>query len=132
MNFDHPTIITSTPSILNPLNVLVIHGDPNKPNRILPGGYWDEDDWESDSKLKIALANIKKYNFIYYNDHDGLIDKLRLGYKNKEFDMVFQLCDEGWCNDSKMELHITALLEMLYIPFTGRCFIFLTFLKINI
>jgi len=30
-----------------------------------------------------------------------------------------QLCDEGYMNNPKMELHITALLEMVGIPYTG-------------
>jgi D-alanine-D-alanine ligase len=34
-------------------------------------------------------------------------------------DYVFNLCDEGFDNDPRKELHVPALLEMLGIPYTG-------------
>ncbi len=32
--------------------------------------------------------------------------------------LVFNLCDEGYNNDPKKELHVPAMLEMLNIPYT--------------
>jgi len=34
-------------------------------------------------------------------------------------DYVCNLCDEGFNNDPRKELHVPALLEMLGIPYTG-------------
>ena len=33
--------------------------------------------------------------------------------------MFLNLCDEGYTNDPRKELHIPAMLEMLGIPYTG-------------
>jgi D-alanine-D-alanine ligase len=33
--------------------------------------------------------------------------------------LVFNLCDEGYNNDPRQELHVPALLEMLNLPYTG-------------
>jgi D-alanine-D-alanine ligase len=36
-----------------------------------------------------------------------------------KIDYVFNLCDEGFYNDPRKELHVAALLETLNIPYTG-------------
>jgi D-alanine-D-alanine ligase len=36
-----------------------------------------------------------------------------------KIDYVFNLCDEGFLNDARKELHVPALLEILNIPYTG-------------
>jgi D-alanine-D-alanine ligase len=103
-----------------PLRVVVIHGDPSKPNDILPGGKWDEDDFYSMAKVREALEALgDAYQFTWLHSHDTLMDDLRRLKQANEIDLVLQLCDEGWMNNSRMELHITALLEMLDIPFSG-------------
>ncbi|KAI3643921.1 hypothetical protein MP228_010085 [Amoeboaphelidium protococcarum] len=107
-------------SVDHPLNVVILHGDPTKPNDILPGGKWDEDDFYTVQRAKEALKEIEdRYRFTWLCNHDTLIDDLRKLKKANKVDIVLQLCDEGWMNNSRMELHITALLEMLEIPYTG-------------
>jgi len=44
---------------------------------------------------------------------------VQLKKKAGKIDLVFNLCDEGFCNDPTKELHIPALLEQLNIPYTG-------------
>lgn len=38
---------------------------------------------------------------------------------NKKFDIVFNLCDDGFYDSSQLEPHIPALLDVLCMPYTG-------------
>jgi D-alanine-D-alanine ligase len=98
-------------------NVAVLLGDPRKFDPVKPNQGFDEDDFDTINQLKDALYELRGYNFTYLNNHDTLIDDLRK-IKN-EIDYVFNLCDEGFYNDPKKELHIVALLEILGISYTG-------------
>ncbi len=98
-------------------NITVIMGDPTKQDIIKPNSVFDEDDIYTINQLKSALKSIYGYNFRFINRHDFLIDNLK-GIKNKT-DLVLNLCDEGFLNDARKELHIPALLEVLGIPYTG-------------
>lgn len=103
-------------------NVVVVLGDPRKPDILKPNKVFDEDDMYTVDQLKAALRTIEGYNFIYLDNHDTLLQDL-LKLRNK-IDYVFNLCDEGYLNDPTKELHVPALLEILGIPYTGagpRC-----------
>ncbi|MFX1456387.1 MAG: methyltransferase domain-containing protein [Promethearchaeota archaeon] len=97
--------------------VVVIFGDPNKPDLLKPSSKFDDDDYYTIDQLKTALNQFRGYSFSYLDNHDTLIKDL-LDLKGK-FDYVLNLCDEGYFNDARKELHIPALLEMLRIPYTG-------------
>ncbi|MGM0469770.1 MAG: methyltransferase domain-containing protein [Promethearchaeati archaeon] len=98
-------------------NVYVIMGDPRKSDVVKPSHVFDDDDLYTINELKAALNEMDGYNFIYLDNHDTLIWDL-IKMKNK-IDFVFNLCDEGYYNDARKELHVPALLEVLNIPFTG-------------
>ncbi|HME55560.1 MAG TPA: hypothetical protein VKM55_25365 [Candidatus Lokiarchaeia archaeon] len=97
--------------------IVILLGDPKLFDPVAPGGIWDEDDFETIDKLKAALGEIKGYEFSYLDDHKTFIDDLR-GRKGN-IDLVFNLCDEGYYNDPRKELHVAALLEILGFPYTG-------------
>ena len=98
-------------------NVVVILGDPNKPDILKPFRIFDDDDFYTIDQLKNALREIEGYNFIYLNNHDNLISDL---VKSKgKIDYIFNLCDEGFYNEARNELHIPALLDILKISYTG-------------
>jgi D-alanine-D-alanine ligase len=101
------------------VKVVVVHGDPTKPNSILPGGKWDEDDFETIKVLKAALDQIEGYSFSFLCNHDTLMADLHRLKTQNEVDLALQFCDEGWQNHSRMELHVCALLEMFNIPYSG-------------
>jgi D-alanine-D-alanine ligase len=101
------------------MKVVVVHGDPTKPNSILPGGQWDEDDFECIEVLKRGLNQLEGYSFSFLCNHDTLMTDLQHLKSKNEVDLVLQFCDEGWQNHSRMELHICALLEMFHIPYSG-------------
>jgi len=98
-------------------NIAIMLGDPNKPDNLKPLRIFDDDDFFTIDQLKNALREIHGYNFIYFNNHDTLISDLAK-FKRK-IDYVFNLCDEGFYNEARNELHIPALLDVLKIPYTG-------------
>ncbi len=102
--------------------VVVLLGDPNKPDPLKPYGVFDDDDFYTIDQLKEALRDIEKkghYKFTYLTNHDTLVqDILKLKEKGK-IDFIFNLCDEGYLNNPRKELHIPALLGILRIPYTG-------------
>lgn len=97
--------------------VAVILGDHTRPDSIKPSSIFDEDDFYTIDQLKDALRKNKSYRFTYLSDHSKLISDL-MKLRNK-VDLVFNLCDEGYNNEARKELHIPALLEMLGLPYTG-------------
>ena len=98
-------------------DIVVILGDPTKPDPLKPLRVFDDDDFYTIDQLKDALKELNTYNITYLNDHDTLVNDLtRLKPK---MDFVVNLCDEGYCNDARKELHIPSLLEMLGCPYTG-------------
>ncbi|MBY9003653.1 MAG: methyltransferase domain-containing protein [Candidatus Lokiarchaeota archaeon] len=97
--------------------IVVLFGDPNKPDILKPFRKFDDDDFFTIDQLKAALKNMEGYNFTYLNNHDTLIQDL-IKIKN-DISYVFNLCDEGFFNNARNELHIPALLDILKIPYTG-------------
>ncbi len=98
-------------------NIVVILGDPAKPDILKPFCIFDEDDFYTIDKMKDTLREIGDYHFTYLSNHDTLYhDLLKLRTK---IDLVFNLCDEGYNNDARQELHVPVLLEVLGIPYTG-------------
>ena len=98
-------------------NVVVIMGDPTLNDVIKPDAVFDSDDFETISKLKIALSKLDKYKFSYLNNHKTLVSDLQKLQGKTDF--VFNLCDEGFDNDAVKELHVPALLEIARIPYSG-------------
>ena len=97
--------------------IVVILGDPTKPDALKPSKIFDDDDFYTIHQLKSALKDIKGYIFSYLDDHDTLIQDLQ-NLKGK-IDYIFNLCDEGYLNDARKELHLPALLEIFKLPYTG-------------
>ena len=97
--------------------VIVVMGDPSRPDSLKPASMFDDDDFYTIDQLKGALNELDGYSFDYLSKHDTLIDDLRkcIG----KTDLVLNLCDEGYNNDPHYELHVPALLEALGLPYTG-------------
>ncbi len=103
-------------------NIAVLLPDPRLQDEVVPGGVWDEDDLETVVKLKEALASLPGFDFIYLDNHDRYIQDLQANAAT--IDMAMNLCDTGLFNDFRKEFHVTALLEIFNIPYTGaspRC-----------
>ncbi|MBN1505487.1 MAG: methyltransferase domain-containing protein [Sedimentisphaerales bacterium] len=97
--------------------VTVLLGDPNKPDPLKPLCVFDDDDFYTIDQLKDALRELDGYRYTYLNNHDRLIDELMKSIGKTDY--ILNLCDEGYDNDPRKELHIPSLLEMLGIPYTG-------------
>jgi D-alanine-D-alanine ligase len=97
--------------------IVVLFGDPNKPDPLKPCAVFDDDDLYTIDQLKSALHTLKEYNFTYLSNHNTIIPDL--SKLSGKVDLVLNLCDEGYNNDPRKELHIPALLEMLDLPYTG-------------
>jgi len=98
-------------------NITVVFGDPRKPDPLKPLRIFDDDDFYTIDQLKDALREVDGYRYSYLNNHDTLFsDLVKLGTKT---DFVLNLCDEGYNNDPRKELHVPAMLETLNIPYSG-------------
>lgn len=98
-------------------NIAVILGDPKKTDIVKPSHVFDEDDMYTINELKAALNELDDYTFTYLDNHDTLIwDLIK---KHNKIDFIFNLCDEGYYNDARNELHVPALVEVLKIPYSG-------------
>lgn len=97
--------------------IVVLFGDPNKPDPLKPCAVFDDDDLYTIDQLKSALHTLQECDFTYLSNHNTIIpDLTKLSGK---IDLVLNLCDEGYNNDPSKELHIPALLEMLDLTYTG-------------
>jgi D-alanine-D-alanine ligase len=81
------------------------------------GPVFDEDDFYTIDQLTQALGQLREYRFLYLKNHATLIEDL--AKMKGKIDLVFNLCDEGFTNDARKELHVPAVLEMLGLPYTG-------------
>lgn len=97
--------------------IAVIFGDPGKPDSLKPSSIFDEDDFYTIDQLKSALSSLPGYDYTYLSNHDTLVNDLRRIAARSH--MVINLCDEGFGNDPRKELHIPALLDIFAIPYTG-------------
>jgi len=102
---------------VQPENIIVLLGDPNRNDIVKPNAKFDEDDYHTINELKKALSQLKQYHFVYLSDHNSLIQELLKDKNTCSF--VLNLCDEGYNNQASKELHISALLEVLDIPYSG-------------
>jgi D-alanine-D-alanine ligase len=98
-------------------NVAVVMGDPSKPDPLKPDSVFDADDFYTIDQLKSALNLASDYSFTYLTNHNTLYQHLR--QLNGKIHLIFNLCDEGYNNDPRQELHVPALLEMMEIPYSG-------------
>lgn len=98
-------------------NVTVILGDPAKKDPANAASAFDDEERYSIDQMKDALKSLGDYNFTYICSHDSLINDLTRLKKNT--DIVLNLCDEGYNNDPRKELHVPSLLEIMDINYTG-------------
>jgi len=103
-------------------NAVVLLGDPTKPDPLKPLGIFDDDDLYTIDQLKGAMRELEQtgnYRFKYLANHDTLVQDLVKIREKGKIDIVFNLCDEGYSNDAREELHVPALLDIIGIPYTG-------------
>lgn len=97
------------------LPITVVMGDPRLPDRVKKNGQFNDEDFTTIERLKSNLAKIPGFEFSYMDKHSTLMQTLM----TRPPRYVLNLCDEGYKNDARMELHIPSIFEMLDIPYTG-------------
>ena len=97
-------------------HIAVVMGDPRLPDDMKVGGVFDDDDYDTINRLRAALEALDGYQFTFVDDHAKLFE--RLG-QISTYDFVLNLCDEGFWNDPRKELHVPALLDLNEIAYTG-------------
>ncbi len=107
----------SRPAKKEERHLVVLLGDPSKPDKLKPDACFDEDDLYTINAMKKELDNLQGYRISYLNQHATLIRSLQK--MSPKIDLALNLLDEGFGNDPRKELHIPAILEMLGIPYTG-------------
>ena len=112
---DAPVRVARRKSREKTLEVTVIMGDPRLPDSVKRDGQFNPEDHETVVELQDALAEMKRFNFRYLDNHATLERDLAA----LRTDLVFNLCDEGFNNDPFKELHVPAMLEVLELPYTG-------------
>jgi len=98
-------------------NIAVIHGDLSKPFPDYPNGDWASNDYGIFTPLRQALAELPEYTFTFFCNHDNLFAELRAVID--QYDLVLNLCDDGYMNNLDQALHVCALLDMIGAPYTG-------------
>lgn len=98
-------------------NVCVLLGDPSKQDPLKPSYVFDDDDFYTIDQLKDALRGLREYKFTFINNHDTMINDL-VRIKGRA-DLIFNLCDEGYNNEARKELHVPSMLEIMGIDYTG-------------
>ena len=78
--------------------------------------YWNTPDWKTENDIRKTLSDLghEVIPFGIHNDIEGLLKLVR---ENKP-DLVFNM-SEAFSGNRKHEPHVTALLEMMGVPFTG-------------
>ncbi len=95
--------------------VTVLLGDPRLPDRSKPGECFTPDDLDQVKRLKAALDTVQGYAYEYWDDHAQLLTRLQ----EEPPEFVLNFCDTGFRNEARHELHVTACLEMLGVPYSG-------------
>ncbi|MCB1110155.1 MAG: methyltransferase domain-containing protein [Chlamydiia bacterium] len=102
-------------SVRSKIHCTVLMGDPRLPDAVKRDGQFNPEDFDTIHRLKEALDQLNGFKFSYFDHHKSLVKK----FSQNPPQFVMNLCDEGWQNDPFMELHPTALMEMLNIPYSG-------------
>ena len=100
-----------------PVRVAVLLGDPGKSDPVKPGASFDDDDHYTIDQLKQALNRLGEFHFAYFDCHEKYLGNI--AEWRSRFDLLFNLCDEGFNNNASHELHVPAPLEVANLPYTG-------------
>ncbi len=105
----------NSPKALFSRDVTVILGDPRLADSAKRGAQFNPEDFEAFDRMKKALEQLQAYHFTYLDNHRTLLSDLLRNSPR----FAFNLCDTGYENVARRELHIPAMLEMLGIPYSG-------------
>eukprot|EP01147_Barroeca_monosierra_P002319 gene2319-5302_t len=126
-----PTYSESTPSAYlseHHGHLVIVMGDPSLPSSEKLNQQWNPEDLETINKLQAAVGRLAErsgFQVTYLNQHDTLANDLASfegKYNASKLHckpLVFNLCDEGFYNHARLEMHVTALLDLAKLPYSG-------------
>lgn len=79
-------------------------------------GYWNTPDWKTEKDVKNALIKLG-HQVIPFGIHDDIEPFLKI-VKEQKPDLVFNM-SEAFCGKRDFEPNLTALMQLVGVPFTG-------------
>ncbi|MBN3038115.1 MAG: ATP-grasp domain-containing protein [Candidatus Omnitrophica bacterium] len=100
------------------MNIGILYRKPDESGKDYPF------DSEGRGEIKHVLRIKQALQALGYNTHLVELDLDTYAYlRHAHFDLVFNLCDDGFRNDPLLEAHIPAMLDILQIPYSGAGFL---------
>lgn len=96
--------------------VTVLLGDPSLPDASKPEHRYNPEDFDAIARMKTALEKEAAFDLEFVDCHDELPGRFMANPPK----FVMNLCDIGFRNISRLELHVVALLEVVEIPYSGN------------
>lgn len=96
-------------------DVTVLLGDPRLHYGYNLSNRFEQQDHDAVHTMRDALATLEGYRFRFLDNHDDLWRVLLDGSPS----LVLNFCNTGYRNDPARQHHISALLEMLELPYAG-------------
>ncbi|WP_290649837.1 D-alanine--D-alanine ligase [Aquisalimonas sp.] len=97
------------------MDITVLLGDPRLPYSYNLSNQFEPQDHLAVSRLREALDTLTGYRFQFLDDHERLWQTL----EQDRPALVLNFCNTGYRNAPTRQLHITAMLEMLEVPYAG-------------
>ena len=95
--------------------ILVLTGDHGRADPTKWDGVYSKEDFKFHGIMVEALQSLGRWKIEVCSEHSRMLARLR----EDPPDLVFNLCDTGFHNDPRLELHVPALLEVLGLRYTG-------------
>eukprot|EP00730_Choanoeca_flexa_P008505 TRINITY_DN12498_c0_g1_i1.p1 TRINITY_DN12498_c0_g1~~TRINITY_DN12498_c0_g1_i1.p1 ORF type:complete len:680 (+),score=145.97 TRINITY_DN12498_c0_g1_i1:361-2400(+) len=101
--------------------LFVIMGDPTLPSSEKLNQTWQAEDLETVEILRNAVTTVfgEHREVRFLDSHQRLYFELVCASMMEEKPLIFNLCDEGYMNNARLEMHVPALLDLLQLPYTG-------------
>ncbi len=96
-------------------DVAVLLGDPRLPYGYNPSNRFEQQDYDAVRSMQDALETLEGFRFRFLDDHGCLWRTLMDGPSA----LVLNFCNTGYRNNPARQHHVSALLEMLELPYAG-------------
>lgn len=96
-------------------DVTVLVGDPRLPYGYNLSNRFEQQDHDAVRNMQGALETLEGYRFRFLDDHDAWSRALM----DEPPSLVLNFCNTGYHNKPARQHHVSALLEMLELPYAG-------------
>ncbi|EDQ89489.1 uncharacterized protein MONBRDRAFT_25176 [Monosiga brevicollis MX1] len=101
--------------------LVVVMGDPSRPSSEKLNQTWNDEDLLTIEKLKgVVLERFQQdREVVFLNHHDSMFEALTALAREHIPPVIFNLCDEGFNNHARLELHVPAMMDILGLHYSG-------------